>query len=207
MAKRPETLLQKLTRQAQQVGIKRMTDQSQRWFTDKVRLLAAPSTFDRIRSDQKNRGMALERNPGIGFMYTFNYFAKHDKKLPYWDKFPLIFVIERYENGFLGINLHYLSPKYRAVLLSKLMELASNDTLNNKTKLEVSYGILAGAARYKEFRPCIKRYLYTQLRSQMLKIPSQEWEPAVFLPLASFVRASNSKVWSDSAQIIQGKKK
>ena len=58
----------------------------------------------------------------IGKMFFFWYDPKHKKTLPVYDRFPLVFPIERYTDGFLGLNLHYLSWGERSVLLNKLME-------------------------------------------------------------------------------------
>lgn len=193
-----DTLLKRLIQRAQANNITPWTTQSQVWFRDKVRLLGSKSTFDNIERDALKTGTALERGVGIGFMYTFAYYAKHDKTLPYWDRYPLIFVINRYDDGFLGINLHYLPPRYRAVLMDKLLDLASDDRYTNKTKLIISYKILNAASQLRLFKPCVKRYLYSQLQSKILKINSDTWEPAIYLPTEKFVRASKTKVWSDS---------
>lgn len=197
MAKK-ETLLQKLNRQADLAGIRRRTKQSQKWFSSKVRLLASNSTFDRLQRDAARKGQQLARDPGIGYMYTYAYKAKGDGQLEYWDRFPLIFVISTYSDGFLGLNLHYLPPKMRAVLFDKLLDLASNDKLSKRTKLQVSYQILKHASKISLIKPTIKRYLTTQIQSKIAKIPAGEWEAAIYLPTESFKGASKTKVWSDS---------
>ena len=46
---------------------------------------------------------------------------KLKNKLPYYDRFPLTLPIEQYSDGFLGINLHYLSILMRIRLLDRLM--------------------------------------------------------------------------------------
>ena len=58
--------------------------------------------------------------PEIGNMYIFTYDAKHKDKLPIWDSYPLVFPIQFYKDGFLGINLHYLPPQQRAGLLNEI---------------------------------------------------------------------------------------
>ena len=56
----------------------------------------------------------------IGQMFMFFYDPKNKQTLPYYDRFPLVFPIELYSDGFLGINLHYLPQKYRANLMDAL---------------------------------------------------------------------------------------
>ena len=46
----------------------------------------------------------------LGHMYMYEYDAKLKDKLPYFDRFPVVIIIERYETGFLGINFHYIPP-------------------------------------------------------------------------------------------------
>lgn len=52
----------------------------------------------------------------IGAMLVFFYNAKTKKKLPYWDRFPLVLMVGPAEGGFYGLNLHYIPPQHRAVL-------------------------------------------------------------------------------------------
>jgi hypothetical protein len=109
-----------------------------------------------------------------------------------------------YEDGFLGINMHYLPLFVRAKLMDALYDLSSNKRYDDTTKLRISYSILKSAVKFKAFNPCIKRYLSTHVKSYFLNIPSSEWEIALFLPLARF-NVSESKVHRDSLNIIATK--
>jgi hypothetical protein len=106
--------------------------------------------------------------------------------------------IESYKDGFLGLNLHYIHPKQRLILLDKLSETATNDKFDSKTKLRVSYSYLAGASKAFEATPCIKRYLFTHIQSRFLEISADEWDIAAMLPVETFVGATTSKVYADS---------
>ena len=53
----------------------------------------------------------------LGKMYMFMYDRPKGKdKLPYYDYFPLTICVKRYPTGFMGVNLHYLAPRYRHYL-------------------------------------------------------------------------------------------
>ncbi len=138
----------------------------------------------------------------IGNLFFYFYDAKTKQKLPFWDKFPLLLPIESYGDGFLGLNLHYLPVTYRIKLLNALMGLATDKNMDENTRLRVSYGILKGASRYKAFQPCVKRYLYSQLRSKFLSIPSNYWAEACLLPVQQFQKAGAATVWADSMKKI-----
>ena len=178
---------------AQRQGITGVERNAREWFRKKVRSLSRGVTSKNLM----NQGNTFHARPKIGNMYFYYYDPKHKDKLPYYDKFPLTIVIEQYRDGFLGLNLHYLSPKMRGVFMSKLLDLTSGN-LDEKSKLEISYKFLKGAAKYKEFRPCVKRYLYSHMKSRAMKVEPLDWLPAVFLPVAQFKGKSKSGVWSDS---------
>jgi hypothetical protein len=135
-------------------------------------------------------------------MYFFIYDPKLKEELPYYDMFPLVLPIEPYHDGFLGINFHYLPINLRVILLDKLFELATDPTLQPGARIQASYALLSGAARYKEFKPCIKRYLTTHVQSGFLEIKPDQWMTAMYLPVENFAKASKQKVWDDSRNKI-----
>ena len=63
----------------------------------------------------------------------FFYDPKIKRKLPYYDRFPLVLPIETYSNGFLGINFHYLSIPMRIRLLDRIMKFSNNDKFDDTT--------------------------------------------------------------------------
>lgn len=137
----------------------------------------------------------------VGKMYFFAY-DPITKDLPYYDRFPLVLPIEQYADGFLGLNLHYIPPPYRAKLLDKMMDVASNKKFDERTRFRISYDLLNSSSRYDIFRPCVKKYLYKQLRSKFISIEASEWDIAIFLPFEKFVGASKGKVFNDSIRKI-----
>jgi hypothetical protein len=124
----------------------------------------------------------------LGKLYFFSYDPKHKNKLPLYDSYPLVFPIERYADGFLGINLHYLPFSERQFMLKKLLELRTNNNLTKNTKLRLTYDVLSSARRLRLLIPCVKRYLSGHVRSPFIEIPSEEWGNVINLPLESWVR-------------------
>ena len=139
----------------------------------------------------------------IGSMYSFFYDPKHKKTLPYYDMFPLVFVIGPKPGGFLGINLHYLPPVLRAKLMDQLYTITNNKKYNNSTKLVVSYELLSRASRFRYFEPCVKHYLFEHVQSRFLRIEPQFWDVALMLPTEKFVKADTDVVWGHSrSQVV-----
>jgi hypothetical protein len=124
----------------------------------------------------------------IGKMYFFWYDPKTKATLPTYDRFPLVFPIERYPDGFLGLNLHYLSFNERSALLNTMMKFRNNNHMNATTKLRVTYDLLNNTSKIAgAMRPCIKRYLFTQVRSSFVEVTADEWDKAMQLPVAVWV--------------------
>lgn len=140
----------------------------------------------------------------MGNMYLFAYDPKHKDTLPYYDRFPLIFPINKAKGGFLGINMHYLPPILRAKLMDQLYTVLNNKNFDETTKLTASYKILNGAAKFKEFKPCIKHYLNAHVKTKPAYINPTEWDIALFLPTQKFVGATATKVYADSRKIARG---
>jgi hypothetical protein len=187
----------KIIADAQRAG-KKPGPESADWFRAMARKTRS-SPEQLIRGSDKNRVTAT---PKIGRMYAFHYDPKHKKKLPYYDTFPLIFPFDKADGGFIGINFHYLPYPYRARLMDALYGLTSNNKVDETTKLRLSYSILNSASRFSSFKPAVKRYLTSHVRSQFIEIFSYEWDMAIMLPIARFEKANQSKIWRDSKNAI-----
>jgi hypothetical protein len=178
-------------------GIKSLTKGSRNWLEDEV------SSLKRVnRQKFLQEGETIE-TALIGKMFMYFYDAKLKKELPYWDKFPLVFPIEIYKDGWLGLNLHYLDRQLRMRLFDKLLQFANDKSLDKITKLRLSYSLLKSVARYPEARPCIKRYLASHVRSELLRVDPVDWEIALFLPVEQFQKEKKETVWKKSKEKIR----
>ena len=133
-----------------------------------------------------------------GSMYFFKYDPKHKETLPYYDTFPLVIPVEKYTDGFLGINFHYLYPKDRAILLDQLQMFANNNRLDETTRLRMTYRSLGNFTKLKRAKPCIHRYLDRYMASTMVPITADEWGTALFLPVERFKKKNKTMVWMES---------
>ena len=57
--------------------------------------------------------VAETRLPEIGELCFFSYTAQFPDKYPFYDRRPLVYVMDFQEDKLLGGNLHYLNPDYR----------------------------------------------------------------------------------------------
>ena len=156
-----------------------------------------PGVFEK-RTDEARKVSSME----FGYMYAFKYDPKMKKELPYYDTFPLIFPVRIDSDGFLGINFHYLPPVLRAKLMNALYSTLTNKKYDDTTKVRISYTILQSASKYRYFKPMLKKYLRSHVRSQFLEIQVNEWDMAIFLPTESFRKADTGRVWEESRKKI-----
>lgn len=185
-------LLDRIKESLAKEGYTPRSSAARQWLKAKVgELRPTPAALMKDRERLKDKSI-------IGKMYFFFYDPKTKDSLPYYDRFPLVIPIERYSDGFLGLNLHYIHPKQRIILLDKLSDTATNRRFDEKTKLRLSYQYLSTASTAFQAMPCIKRYLFNHLTSRFLEIPADEWDIAALLPVEQFEKASTSKVYAES---------
>ena len=185
-------LIDRIKQSLAKEGLTPRTRMAREWLNAKVKNLN-PTPASLIRDRQRLRDKTF-----IGKMYFYYYDPKTKDSMPYYDRFPLVIPIDQYSDGFLGLNLHYIHPRQRIILLDKLSDTASNKKFDAKTKLRLSYDYLKRASASFEAMPCIKRYLYSNVTSRFLEISADEWDIAALLPMETFVNASESKVYADS---------
>jgi hypothetical protein len=166
---------------------------STQWFRDKIKEFGTPKSADLIRDGKRTS------TPTFGLLNMFVYDPKLKEKLPYYDTFPLVLPIEKYSNGFLGINMHYLSMPIRIRLLDRLVDYSNNDKFDTSTKLNVDYSRLK---KIDLIKPCLKRYLASNVKTQFRKVEADEFMVATLLPVQRFKKQSDSHVFAKSRGMI-----
>ncbi len=150
-------------------------EQSWEWYRKTVRSMAADyrqnpdhlerdEKIDRFEDEDAEDKNRLRRFARQGRLYIFEYKAKM-KHLPYYDRFPLAYVLHATAEYFIGANLHYLHPKKRLLVIQKLQE-----------------------GRIDIPRICIHKYILDHVDGFLLDLASPEWETAIALPIENFVR-------------------
>jgi len=102
-----------------------------------------------------------------GHLYMFEYMAKM-RWLPYYDRFPLVYVIKSTKEEFWGANLHYLPVKKRILCVKKLMD----------GKIDIP-------------KVCFHKYLHNHVKGLYIDLASEEWDTAILLPTEDFVKDVN----------------
>lgn len=113
----------------------------------------------------------LRSYPVVGHLYMFEYKAKM-RWLPYYDRFPLVYVIKSNQNEFFGANLHYLSPKKRIMVVQKLI-----------------------GGRIDIPKKCFHKYINDHVEGLFLDLATAEWDTAILLPTEDFVKNVNGHIF------------
>jgi len=206
-----ESLLQQLQNESP-AGLKSRSLESLTWFRQKVQTLKLSSeAFYRQSSLKKLAG----RRYLEGRMYLFFYDAKTKKKLPYWDRFPLVFILEMKQDGFIGLNLHYLPPKIRVRFLYELYKyemLEPEDDLDGegehgrlmRTKINMTQELLEAIPKLRYYKACYKRYLTTQIYGRPLEVTPDHWDAMAMLPVAQWQKQNSKTVYKESMEKVNG---
>ena len=166
---------------------------STQWYREKIKEFGTPGAMDLIRDGKRNT------RPFFGRLNMFIYDPKFKKILPYYDTFPLVLPLERYSDGFLGINMHYLPIPLRIKLLDRLVDFSNDTNFDAGTALLVEY---QKVKKIRLVKPTIHKYLAGQVKSQFRRIDADEFMIATLLPVQRFKKGSANEVWKDSRGMI-----
>jgi len=176
--------------------VKEKTDgeeQSLQWYRKTVRSMALEykqNPDKTIRDERRDRNddeetqdqNRLRRYARQGRLFLFEYKAKI-KYLPYYDTFPLVYVIKANTDHFFGFNLHYLEPRKRVIAIQKLKD----------DRIDLP-------------RSCLHKYILDHVDGFLLDLSINEWDTAITLPVEHFVRErsgvlipyKSSDVWKET---------
>ena len=161
-----------------------------RWYRQKVQeLLPKPQVRRMIREGYREGKVTVR--PNFGMMNLFYYRPKGAEKLPYYDVFPLVIPIgRRLNDGFVGINFHYLSVPQRWLLLERLSMFQVPSELDAFDTEEGGGDVMAlfwsKIRRKRGVKPIVRRYLTKHIQSRFLKIELSEMLIALAIPMERF---------------------
>lgn len=193
-----------------QEGLVSRTNAARKWLGQKIRQMRLNQGAKLGMVNLSNKARLPNRSiVSTGKMYFYFYNPKTKDKLPYYDIFPLVIPLDympasksatKKDPGFIGLNLHYLHPKYRVQILDEMYSISNNTKFDSTTKARLTYRMLVKHVALNRIgvKACLKWYLFKHVESRMLEIDADDWEITAFLPFEDFKKQSKSKVWSDS---------
>jgi hypothetical protein len=145
--------------------------------------------------------------PGRMYMWKYaNPIYKMDtKKLPYYDIFPVGFILTNNGSYFTALNLHYIPPMERAYLMDAFWKFTlrpdSNNWLTRLNKNIYTYMKIRFSMRW--YAPCIKRYSMSRIPGRLMMITPDHWDIMMQIPCAIFRRASINRVYRESRIVMR----
>ena len=170
---------------------------SMRWYRQKVQeLLPSPRARQLIKEGGKED--KTKKRPSFGTMNLFYYKPKTPVRLHYFDVFPLVIPMgKRLNNGFVGINFHFLSVPQRWALLERLQAFQTSSLLDAFDAEEGAGDVVSlfwsQIKSIRGVRPIVRRYLTEQLNSAFLRIEISEMLIAASLPVERFYEGTWSR--------------
>jgi hypothetical protein len=196
-------IFQDIAAKGAKLGIQRdSSKKSIDWFRGMAQTITRVSPQN-ILSDKENSPVTTVSKSHIGSLLFYSYNPKGKDTLPFYDKFPLVFISDLHSDGWSGLNVHYLPPYLRAKLMDALYKTAINKNDPENMKLAISYKILNSIAKSAQFGPCYKKYLAGHVVSPIRRVSSENWDLAVMLPLQRFAKKSAQEVWTESMKTMK----
>ena len=144
------------------------------WYQSKLKSLSADIQREPSRMNEQekydsisalvNQDQNVNRRRVFPDHLCFFEYKAETPTLPYYDKYPLLYVMKVSGGEFWGASLHYLEPKKRLIVVDKL----------EKGQIDIPKKI-------------IHKYLYKRCKSLFLDLAIQEWVTASALPVEDFV--------------------
>ena len=179
-------IFNKYQRLASDASLGNGTLKSKDWFR---KLVSNEGEISSLRKVTDGLKTVSRLKPGM--MVTYKYFPKHFDTLPYYDTHPLVIVTNITRDGWTGINIHYMHPRQRALLLFQ------HQRSNGKGNpfIDTEQGNYA-----------TKKYLSTFVSGQLKEIPANLWEIAIQLPFENFQKRTKFSVWNQTTRKVNKKK-
>lgn len=163
------------------------TKQSIEWYRNQAKGVQSVNRKAFISNQSEpRRQKGQRRTVEVGNMYIYNYDPKLKATLPVYDTHPIVIPFTVLSDRFYGCNLHYLPYRERAQLMDILHTIRNNDRYDETTKLQFSYQVLKRIAKKKLYEPTIHCYLRKHIKSKVMYVYPNEWDQAIFLPIAKF---------------------
>lgn len=163
-----------------------MVDYSQQELTKWINEKAMDLSAGHVQKTLLNSGRGSTAI--IGNLYFFKYDPKLKAKLDIYDRYPMVFPIKLYKDGFLGVNLHYLPVGERKEFVKLVNDYKKTaDDNREKINAELMYILEHTERIYRMMPKAVHRYLLPQTRSKFIKILPEEYEKAVQLKIDEWV--------------------
>lgn len=133
--------------------------------------------------------------PGCFYTYVYEAGTVDD-----YDLYPMMLCLSKSNKSVLGMNFHYLPYRERFFLFEAMMPLIAPIPVDRLTRIHATYKRLVGGHKYRGYNATIKRYNFSEFRTNAIFIAPVEWAVALAFPSHEFEGKEVNKVWTESLQ-------
>jgi len=137
-------------------------------------------------NEEKTAKDYVIKYPGNFYLFSYTSELYENKKLKFYDGFPLIMVLENDSKGFLGLNFHLIHPRFRAKILYNLIRYYPEKFFQDEFLRPMNYKILnriVGMSGKRQIKMAIRRYKWKNLNNihglRVLRIRNEKMPLAI----------------------------
>lgn len=168
----------------------RLSDESLNWFRSRVIKDIKVKQSALLNSSVYSKKSGTENKQLIGKLYFYEYKAvvAGDSDNDIYDQYPLCFFFSSSKTKddktlLHGLNIHYLAPKERMILLQGLLTLRSSKTTRPGMRLKLSWEVIKSVSKHALYEKAVHSYRVDRLMSRLVEVPANDWSVVVFLQL------------------------
>lgn len=155
--------------------------ESEKWFRDLIK-----QTAGKKAGENYSKGDRKSINSGAMLFYSYPNPITPLKVLKAFDKYPLIILLEKKGNYFLGVNTHWIPRVMRETFMKLIIKLNKQKIKQDK-RISVTYGeIKEFLIRTGLIHVALKKYLVNRIVG-LKYIPYKDWKYQLNLPTEKFI--------------------
>lgn len=179
-------------------------DEALNWFRRRISKDLNVKASQIIKSDDFRK--QTSNSMIVGKLMLFEYAAESpgDSETGLYDRYPMCFIYDIQEiNGnfvFYGLNVHYLTPRYRGELFKAMMKIKNTKTLNSRTRIHAEWSLIKQVAGNRIASEAVHAYRIDRMKSKFVEIQPQDWIVAVFLQIQRWAKPVEHSEQTQSKQ-------
>jgi len=166
------------------------------WFRESLNEIrknkvGKPTDYESLSKDKSRNAVRKLRGQVLLFRYK-----PSNSKIKFYDRYPVVIVLEITGNHIIGLNLHYVPPLDRIKLILMMNALLFDQKEQNlqKTRLKI-FSLLNKKIFAKYMGTAVNKYTVKNIVGKPKLTNPKEWSYLAFLPV--FKGISPSKLYSE----------
>jgi len=204
-----ESFFQKAHKTAKQQNIIERSPQSVEFYQDYAAEYATSFTYRKML----RQGGKKKANFFLGRMYFYKYLPDPKKLDSTFDMYPLMFIMNKTDEEFEGVNFHYMTPKARAVTMGNLFDYLNNAEYKPNTKLIFNSlrKVIRNNRKFRYAKYAYRKYRFDGISSKIIEVHPLDWEISMFCPTERFYskerrRLPDRVVWKQTEIRVRKRK-